>query len=38
MRGLARDWQCDASTATWIVDRLEAKGLPSVGRTPPTVG
>lgn len=27
MRELAREWQCDASTATWIVDRLEAKGL-----------
>jgi len=27
MRALAREWQCDASTATWIVDRLEAKGL-----------
>jgi DNA-binding MarR family transcriptional regulator len=27
MRSLAREWQCDASTATWIVDRLEAKGL-----------
>jgi DNA-binding MarR family transcriptional regulator len=27
MRALAREWQCDASTATWIVDRLEAKNL-----------
>ena len=27
MRELAREWRCDASTATWIVDRLEAKGL-----------
>jgi DNA-binding MarR family transcriptional regulator len=27
MRALAREWLCDASTATWIVDRLEAKGL-----------
>lgn len=27
MRSLAAEWQCDASTATWIVDRLEAKGL-----------
>jgi DNA-binding MarR family transcriptional regulator len=27
MRSLAREWHCDASTATWIVDRLEAKGL-----------
>jgi DNA-binding MarR family transcriptional regulator len=24
---LAEEWRCDASTATWIVDRLEAKGL-----------
>jgi DNA-binding MarR family transcriptional regulator len=27
MRAMAREWRCDASTATWIVDRLEAKGL-----------
>jgi DNA-binding MarR family transcriptional regulator len=27
MRELARQWECDASTATWIVDRLETKGL-----------
>jgi DNA-binding MarR family transcriptional regulator len=27
MRSLANEWECDASTATWIVDRLEAKGL-----------
>ena len=27
LRSLAEEWQCDASTATWIVDRLEAKGL-----------
>jgi DNA-binding MarR family transcriptional regulator len=27
MRALAREWMCDASTATWIVDRLEAKSL-----------
>jgi DNA-binding MarR family transcriptional regulator len=27
MRSLADEWKCDASTATWIVDRLEAKGL-----------
>ena len=27
MGDLAAEWQCDASTATWIVDRLEAKGL-----------
>ncbi len=27
MRSLAVEWQCDASTTTWIVDRLEAKGL-----------
>ena len=27
MRSLAREWEIDASTATWIVDRLESKGL-----------
>ena len=27
MGSLAQEWRCDASTATWIVDRLEAKGL-----------
>ena len=27
MNSLAAEWQCDASTATWTVDRLEAKGL-----------
>ena len=27
LRSLADEWQCDASTATWIVDRLEARGL-----------
>lgn len=27
MGSLAAEWKCDASTATWIVDRLEAKGL-----------
>jgi DNA-binding MarR family transcriptional regulator len=27
MRSLAREWGCDASTATWAVDRLEGKGL-----------
>jgi MarR family transcriptional regulator, organic hydroperoxide resistance regulator len=27
MRSLAQEWNCDASTATWIVDRLERKGL-----------
>ena len=27
MRALAAEWGCDASTATWAVDRLEAKGL-----------
>jgi DNA-binding MarR family transcriptional regulator len=27
MRALAREWRGDAATATWIVDRLEAKGL-----------
>jgi DNA-binding MarR family transcriptional regulator len=27
MRALATEWGCDASTATWAVDRLVAKGL-----------
>jgi DNA-binding MarR family transcriptional regulator len=27
MRSLADEWGCDASTATWAVDQLEAKGL-----------
>jgi DNA-binding MarR family transcriptional regulator len=27
MRSLADEWQCDASNATWIVDRLEHAGL-----------
>lgn len=27
MRSLAAEWSCDASTATWIVDRLEERGL-----------
>jgi DNA-binding MarR family transcriptional regulator len=27
MGSLADEWKCDASTATWIVDRLEARGL-----------
>ena len=27
MRSLAEEWRCDASTATWIVDRLERRGL-----------
>jgi DNA-binding MarR family transcriptional regulator len=27
MGSLADEWRCDASTATWIVDRLAAKGL-----------
>ena len=27
MRSLATEWGCDASTATWIVDRLETRGL-----------
>ncbi len=27
MRSLADEWECDASTATWIIDRLEAKGF-----------
>ena|SRR5437868_4725628 len=27
MRALAQTWACDASNATWIVDRLEARGF-----------
>ena len=27
MGSLADEWKCDASTATWIVDRLEQRGL-----------
>src|SRR5207244_8627396 len=27
MSALAKEWRCDASTATWIVDRLEKRGL-----------
>lgn len=27
MRSLAEEWGCDASNATWIVDRLESMGL-----------
>jgi DNA-binding MarR family transcriptional regulator len=27
MRSLADEWECDASNATWIVDRLEKLGL-----------
>jgi DNA-binding MarR family transcriptional regulator len=27
LRSLAEAWRCDASTTTWIVDRLEARGL-----------
>jgi DNA-binding MarR family transcriptional regulator len=27
MRSLAEEWGCDASNATWIVDRLESRGL-----------
>jgi DNA-binding MarR family transcriptional regulator len=27
MGALAEDWECDASNATWIVDRLERLGL-----------
>jgi DNA-binding MarR family transcriptional regulator len=31
MTWLAKTWKCDASNATWLVDRLEEKGL--VART-----
>ena len=27
MRALAQAWNCDASNATWMVDRLETRGL-----------
>ena len=27
MRSLAVEWGCDASNATWIIDRLEQRGL-----------
>src|SRR5262249_21810297 len=27
MRSLADEWGCDASNATWIVDRIERRGL-----------
>jgi DNA-binding MarR family transcriptional regulator len=27
MRSLAEEWGCDASNATWIIDRLEKRGL-----------
>jgi DNA-binding MarR family transcriptional regulator len=27
MRSLADEWRCDASNATWIIDRLEQAGL-----------
>jgi DNA-binding MarR family transcriptional regulator len=27
MRALAEEWACDASNATWMVDRLEERGL-----------
>jgi DNA-binding MarR family transcriptional regulator len=27
MGGLAREWCCDASNATWVIDRLERLGL-----------
>jgi DNA-binding MarR family transcriptional regulator len=31
---LARGWRCDASSATWIVDRLESRGLVVRGSHP----
>jgi len=34
MRSLAHEWECDASNATWIVDRLERFGL-AERRSPP---
>lgn len=35
MRTLAREWACDASNATWMVDRLEERGF-AERRTVPT--
>ena len=35
MRSLAVEWSCDASTATWIVDRLEQRGLAERRAHPP---
>jgi DNA-binding MarR family transcriptional regulator len=35
MHSLAAEWECDASTATWIIDRLEAKGLAERRSHPP---
>jgi len=35
MRSLADEWLCDASNATWMVDRLEERGL-AERRTVPT--
>jgi DNA-binding MarR family transcriptional regulator len=35
MSELADEWLCDASNATWIVDRLEERGL-AERRTTPT--
>jgi DNA-binding MarR family transcriptional regulator len=34
MRELADEWLCDASNATWIVDRLEERGLAQRRTTP----
>ena len=34
MRALASEWECDASTVTWIVDRLERKHLAERGAHP----
>src|SRR2546423_10960433 len=36
MRSLADEWRCDASTVTWMVDRLGTRGL--AGRRPPPSG
>jgi len=35
MRSFAVEWECDASTATWIIDRLEARGLAERRSHPP---
>jgi DNA-binding MarR family transcriptional regulator len=35
MRTLAQAWGCDASNATWMVDRLETRGLVERRMLPP---
>lgn len=35
MRALAEEWKCDASNVTWLVDRLEERGLVERRSAPP---